>query len=114
MTAISYRAALIVGAGPGISASVARSLAAAGLKIGIHDRDVDKLGPLASEIGAERFTVDASSPAAVAHLFEDADRRLGMPDVVMYNASARAHGPVAELTRRRCVRRSKFPPLVRF
>ena len=67
MTAIPYRAALIVGAGPGISASVARSLAAAGLKIGIAARDIDKLGPLASEIGAERFAVDASSPAAVAH-----------------------------------------------
>ena len=40
---------------------------------------------------------DASSPAAVAHLFEEADGRLGTPDVVMYNASARAHGPIAEL-----------------
>ncbi len=97
MTAIPYRAALIVGAGPGISASVARGLAAAGLKIGIAARHVDKLAPLAAEIGAERFAVDASSPAAVARLFEDADGRLGTPDVVMYNASARAHGPIAEL-----------------
>jgi NAD(P)-dependent dehydrogenase (short-subunit alcohol dehydrogenase family) len=97
VTAIPYRTALIVGTGPGISASVARSLAAAGLKIGIAARDIDKLGPLAAEIGAERFAVDASSPAAVAHLFEEADGRLGTPDVVMYNASARAHGPIAEL-----------------
>lgn len=97
VTAIPYSAALIVGAGPGISASVARRLAAAGLKTGIAARDIDKLGPLASEIGAERFAVDASSPAAVAHLFEEADGRLGTPDVVMYNASARAHGPIAEL-----------------
>src|SRR6202035_3752793 len=97
MTDIPYRTALIVGAGPGISASVARGLAAAGLKVGVAARDIDKLGTLATEIGAQLFAVDASSPAAVAQLFEEADPRLGPPDVVLYNASARAHGPIAEL-----------------
>src|SRR6202158_2796528 len=97
MTAIPYRTALIVGAGAGISASVARGLAAAGLKVGLAARNVDKLAPFAAEIGAERFAVDASNPAAVAHLFEEADARLGTADVVLYNASAAAHGPVAEI-----------------
>jgi NAD(P)-dependent dehydrogenase (short-subunit alcohol dehydrogenase family) len=97
MTAIPYRTALIVGAGSGISASVARALAAAGLKVGLAARNVEKLSPLAAEIGAEKFAVDASDPAAVSHLFEAADARLGVPDVVLYNASARAHGPIAEL-----------------
>src|SRR5207248_4954080 len=86
MTAIPYRTALIVGAGAGISASVARGLAAAGLKIGLAARNIDKLTPLAAATGAERFAVDASDPAAVAHLFEEADARLGTPDVVLYNA----------------------------
>ena len=97
MSAIPYRTALIVGAGSGISASVARGLAAAGLKVGLAARNIEKLEPLAGEIGAERFAVDASEPAAVAHLFEEADARLGVPDVVLYNASARAPGPIAEL-----------------
>jgi len=97
MTDISYSTALIVGAGSGISASVARGLVAAGLKVGLAARNVDKLAPLAAQIGAERFAVDASDPAAVAHLFEAADARLGSPDLVLYNASARAHGPVAEI-----------------
>ena len=97
MTDIPYRTALIVGAGPGISASLARGLAAAGLRVGVAARNVDKLTPLAAETGAETFAVDASQPAGVARLFEDADRRLGEPDVVVYNASARAHGPIAEL-----------------
>src|SRR5271167_2044128 len=97
MTTIPYRTALIVGAGSGISASVARGLATAGLKVGVAARNVDKLASLAAETGAERFTVDASDPAAVVHLFEEVDTRLGTPDVVMYNASARAHGPIAEL-----------------
>src|SRR5579872_4903889 len=97
MTSIPYRTALIVGAGPGISASVARALAAAGLKIGLAARNIDKLAPLAAETSAERFAVDAVDPAAVARLFEEADARLGTPDVVLYNASARAPGPIAEI-----------------
>jgi NAD(P)-dependent dehydrogenase (short-subunit alcohol dehydrogenase family) len=97
MTDIPYRTALIVGAGPGISASVARGLAAAGLKVGLAARNVEKLGPLAAEIGAQTFAVDATDPVAVVRLFDDADTRLGEPDVVVYNASARAHGPIAEL-----------------
>src|SRR5829696_10134757 len=97
MTELPYRTALIVGAGSGISASVARGLAAGGLKIGLAARDIEKLAPLAAEIGAERFAVDASDPAAVAHLFEAVDARLGAPEIVLYNASARAPGPIAEL-----------------
>jgi NAD(P)-dependent dehydrogenase (short-subunit alcohol dehydrogenase family) len=97
MTELSYRTALIVGAGAGISASVARALAAAGLKLGLAARNIDKLAPLAAETGAECFAADASDPAAVAQLFEEADARLGSPDVVLYNASARAPGSVAEI-----------------
>src|SRR5437870_10042132 len=97
MTAIPYRTALVVGAGSGISASVARGLAASGLKVGLAARNIEKLAPFAAEIGAETFAADASDPEAVARLFAEADRRLGEPDVVLYNASARAHGPIAEL-----------------
>jgi NAD(P)-dependent dehydrogenase (short-subunit alcohol dehydrogenase family) len=97
MTKIPYGTALIIGAGSGISASVARGLAAAGLKVGLAARNIDKLAPLAVEIGAERFAADASDPAAMAHLFEAADAKLGAPEIVLYNASARAHGPIAEL-----------------
>jgi NAD(P)-dependent dehydrogenase (short-subunit alcohol dehydrogenase family) len=97
VTDIPYRIALIVGAGSGISASVARGLASAGLQVGLAARNVEKLAPLAAETRAQTFVVDASDPAAVARLFDEADRRLGEPDVVLYNASARAHGPIAEL-----------------
>jgi NAD(P)-dependent dehydrogenase (short-subunit alcohol dehydrogenase family) len=97
MAAIPYRTALIVGVGLGISASVARRLAAEGLTVGLAARNIDKLAPLAGEIGAERFAVDATDSAAVAHLFEAADSRIGEPDVVLYNPSARAPGSVAEI-----------------
>ena len=79
MTVIPYRAALIVGAGPGISASVARSLAAAGLKVGIAARDIDKLATARLRDRGRRFAVDASDPGSGRTLFEDADGRLGSP-----------------------------------
>jgi NAD(P)-dependent dehydrogenase (short-subunit alcohol dehydrogenase family) len=97
MTDIPYRIALIVGAGSGISASLARGLVTKGLKVGLAARNIEKLAPLAAEIGAETFSVDASDPAAVGRLFAAMDGGLGEPDVVLYNASARAHGPVAEI-----------------
>jgi NAD(P)-dependent dehydrogenase (short-subunit alcohol dehydrogenase family) len=97
MTDIPYRTALIVGAGSGISASVARGLAAAGLSVGLAARNIEKLAALAAETRAQTFAVDATDPAAVTRLFGEADTRLGEPDIVLYNASARAHGPIAEL-----------------
>src|SRR4029077_6584183 len=43
------------------------------------------------------FAVDASDASTVAQLFDQVDQRLGEPDLVVYNASARAHGPIAEI-----------------
>ncbi len=97
MTDIPYRSVLIVGAGSGISASLARSLSTAGLRVGLAARNVKKLAPLAAEAKAQTFAVDATDPAAAARLFEDADLKLGEIDVVIYNASTRVRGPIVEL-----------------
>ena len=69
MADIPYRTALIVGAGPGISGSVARGLAKAGLKVGLGGPQHREAADLARETGAVTFAADASDPAAVAHLF---------------------------------------------
>jgi len=92
-----YACALIVGVGSGISASLARRLTALGVRVGLAARDVDKLGALAAETGATPLQADATQATSVAALFEEATRRIGEPDVVVYNASARARGPLAEL-----------------
>lgn len=97
MTAISYRSALIIGTGPGISASLTRALSKLGLKVGVAARNTDKLADLVAETGAASFAVDAADPAAMARLFEAADAKLGVPDLVVYNASGRVRGPLAEL-----------------
>lgn len=97
MADFPYRTALIVGAGPGISASVARALTSAGVHVGLAARNVDKLQVLAHETAAQTFAVDATDPDAVTRLFADVDAKLGEPDIVIYNASARAHGPIADI-----------------
>ena len=95
MTA-TYRSALIVGAGSGISASVARAFAKAGMKIALAARSPDKLAALAKEIGASSHAVDAAERAQVETLFAELDKA-GAPDVVVYNASYRTRGPFLEL-----------------
>lgn len=97
MAGIPYARALIIGAGPGISASLARQLSAAGLAVGLAARNTAKLDDLARETGARAFAVDAADPASVAALFQAMDATLGEPDVVIYNASARVRGPLAGL-----------------
>jgi len=97
MASIPYKTALIIGAGAGISASLARLLTEAGLQVALAARNADKLAPLAAETGASVFAADASDPAAMARLFDQVDAALGEPDVVIYNASARAPGSVAEI-----------------
>ena len=92
-----YRNALIVGAGRGLSASLARRFAGAGLRVALAARDASKLAPLCTETGASAFACDAQDEAQVARLFEAVERQMGVPDVVAYNASARARGPFTTL-----------------
>src|SRR6266446_7543604 len=93
----TYETALIVGAGRGLSASLARLLAGKGLRVALAARDAEKLATLCAETGAKAFACDAVEPDQVARLFMAVESATGAPEVVVYNASARARGPVAEL-----------------
>ena len=93
----SYKTALIVGAGSGLSASLARLLSREGMTVALAARHPDKLKALCEETGATAFGCDAQDEAQVARLFESLDREFGSPDVVIYNASDRARGPFATL-----------------
>ncbi|RBP05019.1 NADP-dependent 3-hydroxy acid dehydrogenase YdfG [Roseiarcus fermentans] len=97
MADFPYRCALILGAGPGISASLARRLTKIGLQVGLAARDVEKLKPLARETAAAVFAVDASQPEDVAKLFLDMEHQVAEPDVVIYNASSRVAGPLSNV-----------------
>jgi NAD(P)-dependent dehydrogenase (short-subunit alcohol dehydrogenase family) len=89
--------ALIVGAGSGLSAALARLCAKEGMKVGLAAREVAKLEPLLAETGARAFACDAAIPEQVAALFAAAEGAIGPPDLVIFNAGYRTRGPVAEL-----------------
>ncbi|HMA70441.1 MAG TPA: SDR family NAD(P)-dependent oxidoreductase [Xanthobacteraceae bacterium] len=97
MTNLKNKLALIVGAGSGLSASITRSFAGAGMKIALAARSVEDLGQLAAEIGARTFAADATNREAVQKLYADLGDALGDPYAVVYNASYRTRGPFVDL-----------------
>jgi NAD(P)-dependent dehydrogenase (short-subunit alcohol dehydrogenase family) len=97
MSAPNLSRALIVGAGPGLSASLARLFSRYGMQVALAARDSLKLETLCAEIGAEAFDCDASRPADVQRLFAAVDKSIGEPDVVVYNASGRVRGAIVDL-----------------
>jgi NAD(P)-dependent dehydrogenase (short-subunit alcohol dehydrogenase family) len=94
---MNYRTALIVGVGSGLSASVARTFAKAGMKVALAARRLDNLKDLAREVGGYAFTCDSTDRTQVAKLFADVEAAGGAPDVVVYNASYRTRGPFIDL-----------------
>jgi len=97
MTKPSFTSALIVGTGPGLSASLARLFAKNGLKVAVAARQTDKLADLAKETGASLHACNAVDPKQVADLFAAVETKQGAPDVVVYNASARVRGALVDL-----------------
>jgi len=89
--------ALIVGAGQGLSAALARCFAAEGMRVTLAARDAGKLDTLAGELGAAAFACDATREGDVADLFRRLDGAGQVPDVVVYNPSRRVRGQVADL-----------------
>jgi NAD(P)-dependent dehydrogenase (short-subunit alcohol dehydrogenase family) len=85
--------ALIIGAGDGLSASLARRLAREGYGVALAARNPAKLAALAAECGATTHACDAAEAGQVAALFAAA----GEAEVVVYNPSYRTRGPIAEL-----------------
>jgi NAD(P)-dependent dehydrogenase (short-subunit alcohol dehydrogenase family) len=91
--------ALIVGAGEGLSASLARLCANQDMDVALAARNPGKLGNLCGETGAAAYACDVADPASIDALFDAVVADKGVPDLVVYNPSARARGPITELDR---------------
>jgi NAD(P)-dependent dehydrogenase (short-subunit alcohol dehydrogenase family) len=89
--------ALIVGAGKGLSASLARLLTTEGMQVALAARDVSKLAELVDETGALPVKCDASQPEQVEALFERVEHAFGAPDLVVYNASGRYRAAIEDI-----------------
>ncbi|WP_299501704.1 SDR family NAD(P)-dependent oxidoreductase [uncultured Roseobacter sp.] len=91
---MSKGTAVIVGAGSGVSASLARQLAAKGYDLVLGARNTAKLSDLVAETNAKTVSLDGSDPAQMAAVFEALPSDLR---VAIYNPSARVRGSVTEL-----------------
>src|SRR5713101_7467224 len=89
--------ALIVGAGSGLSASLARLLAKDGMRVAVPARDTAKLASLVKETGALPIACDAADSAQVEAMFGAVEAKWGVPDLVVYNAGYRVRGPFVGL-----------------
>jgi len=90
-----YKIVLIVGAGAGLSASLARLFAREGIRVALAARHIEKLGALCTETGARAFACNATEPDEVERLFGLVEREIGVPDVVIY--SGRERGAFVDL-----------------
>jgi NAD(P)-dependent dehydrogenase (short-subunit alcohol dehydrogenase family) len=88
---------LIVGAGEGLSASLARRFARDGARVVLAARTPAKLRDVAAETRAQAMRCDATVRADVEALFAECDAGPGAPDVVVYNPSGRLRGPLVDL-----------------
>ena len=89
--------AIIVGSGPGLSASLARLCAREGMRVVLAARNIGKLSALAEETGASVHACDASRREDVDALFDAVLEAQGVPDLVVFNPSARVRGAVADI-----------------
>ena len=89
--------AIIVGAGSGLSASLARRFCRAGMKVALAARDTEKLAGIQSETGAHLYACDTVEPDQVNTLFDTVVHDLGTPTVVVSNASSRVRGAITEI-----------------
>ena len=83
--------ALIVGGGPGVSASCARLFSEAGMRVAVAARNPEKtvLQKLGSDYGVRCYACDAREPDSVAELFEAVTDDLGPPKLVVHNIDGR-------------------------
>ena len=80
---------LIVGAGPGLSTSLARLCASKNMKVVLAARNIKKLEKLKDQIDGKTLQCDCSNSESVKRLFKKTDKLIGTPNLVVFNASYR-------------------------
>jgi NAD(P)-dependent dehydrogenase (short-subunit alcohol dehydrogenase family) len=96
-------AAIVIGAGPGIGTSVARRLAREGLPVGVLARSratVEAALAALAGLGAETAgaTADVTDEPALRAALDAIVERLGIPEVLVYNAALIQNDALGELT----------------
>jgi short-subunit dehydrogenase len=67
------------------------------MKIVLAARNIEKLEDLINETNADAYACDSSNIESVENLFKEMDKKIGTPNLVIYNPSARIKGGITEL-----------------
>jgi NAD(P)-dependent dehydrogenase (short-subunit alcohol dehydrogenase family) len=103
MTDLTGNVAIVTGSSSGIGRATATALAAAGCRVVVHGREPDDVEGVAAELIDQGFDAiyvgaDLTSPASAAKRLADAARsRWGRIDILVNNAAAIMHRPIADL-----------------
>jgi NAD(P)-dependent dehydrogenase (short-subunit alcohol dehydrogenase family) len=90
--------AVVVAAGPGLGAAVARRLVRDGARVALLARSPERTAALAAEVGsagpglAVPFPADAGDEESLRSAFAEVRRRLGDPTVLVHNPSVTIEG----------------------
>ncbi len=104
MTQQANKVALVTGAGTGIGKAAARALLAAGFRVVLTGRSLDKLTAAIKDIGGTNdntlaVACDVGNPDSVQQLFEATQQKFGRLDVLFNNAGTGAPAvPMETLT----------------
>lgn len=98
MNARAMKAAVIVGVGPGLGASLARRFAAGGYRTAIVARTRETVEDIAKGIdGAVPFVLDGTDSDAVVDLFDRVESEIAPVEVAVYNASGRVKKSILDI-----------------
>ncbi|MDM4769670.1 SDR family oxidoreductase [Solimonas sp. SE-A11] len=102
----SPRVALVIGAGDGNGAAIARRFAREGYVACVVRRSADKLQPLVAQIvasggRAQAFGTDARKEEEVTALFEQIERDIGPVEVLVFNVGANVPSSILDETARK-------------
>ncbi len=105
MSEASRGVCVVIGAGDGLGASVARAFAREGFAAVVtrRARHLESLQTLAESIRAEggeahAFGLDARNEAEMAAFFDEVERTIGAIEVLVFNIGANVRFPVVETT----------------
>jgi len=94
--------ALVVGAGAGLGAALARCFADSGMNVAMAARDPERLSALVDALNAQgvravALACDATEERSVRALFDQVGDNPGDPDLVVYNAGALVPGGILDI-----------------
>ena len=90
--------AIVIGAGPGIGASVIRRLSREGLAVGAIARSRATVESVAASQGALGLAADVTDEVALRGALDEIVDRLGVPSMLVYNAALVRRDRIGELT----------------